>query len=94
MNFDDEQRKQFEKELEQVDEKTLLIQQLTELAAIRMQLQELNQNLSGDVETDSVDTKTCSACQQEVRESELESHAVEQHNAPADMAVEDLGLYV
>lgn len=92
MNVTEDQRQEYEEQLEELDEKTLLIQQLTELAAIRQQLQVLNSQTINQ-STESEHTVTCNACQTEVKESDKASHAVTEHNAPPDMPVGDLGLY-
>lgn len=96
MNFSDEEREKYEQQLAELDEKTLIIQQVTELAEIRKQLQLLNSQLVGvelDDADNGTDAKVCTTCNTEVPEDKLQSHAVEEHNAPPEMPVEDLGLF-
>jgi len=89
MNLSDDELEELEAQYEQLDPKVLQIQMLMELKAIRMHLAD------GESETTEKPTEVyqCSACMETVPSDELQSHAVEHHNAPADMPVEDLGLY-
>ena len=87
MNFSDEELAEMEAQYKDLDPKVIQIQILVELQAIRMALTQPQ----GESETTEV--YTCNACQESIPSDELKSHAVTEHSAPADMPVEDLGLY-
>jgi hypothetical protein len=82
MNFTEEEKREYERQLEELDEKTLLIQQVTELAEIRNQLELLNSQLASPQNEN--ETRHCMSCDKEIESSNLKSHAVEEHNAPPE----------
>lgn len=81
---------EFEKQLANVDTKTILIWQLAELSAIRTQLEGTNQPTEAEGESE---TYMCTACNSEIPESELQDHAETAHNAPPNSDPLSLGLY-
>ena len=86
-NLSQDEIDEYEEQLEQMDSKALLAGIHSELIQIRMLLQDGTQ-------TDSEPTEAvyeCKTCGQEVVKSELETHAIEQHKAPAGMATDQLG---
>jgi uncharacterized protein (DUF3084 family) len=96
MNLTEEEREQYEEQLQELDEKTLLIQAIAELGQIRRELEVLNQRVGGTVETQTrgeTESVTCKACLETVPREDRKQHAVESHGAPKDMPVEDLGLF-
>ena len=65
----------------QLTEKTLLVQCVTELQQIRMLLQSQTQ----EPQTPDEQTYLCVKCDAEVTKDDREQHATGQHNAPSDM---------
>jgi len=70
----------YEDEWEQLDEKVIQAQILTELQQIRMLLQSQQ-----EPQSDSVRHR-CTKCGETVSEDKRERHAQREHKAPADMA--------
>ena len=77
----DDERAQYEREWEQLDEKVILAQILAELQQIRMAL--------SDADTDaSRDEWRCTKCGTTVDADDRARHAQGQHNAPPGLAAE------
>jgi RNA polymerase-binding transcription factor DksA len=87
MNFSEEERAEFEEQLADVDQKVVLVQILMELKAINEALREPRQ------EEESINTYLCTACGDPVPAEKRQTHAQQQHGAPADLPVEDLGMF-
>jgi hypothetical protein len=79
----------YEDQFSDIDEKTIQIWQLAELSAIRQQLEAQN----GMEPQSESETYTCSSCQAEIPEDELQDHAENTHNAPPETDPLSLGLY-
>lgn len=75
-----EERAQYEEQWQQLDEKVIQAQILTELQQIRMLLQSQQ-----EPQNDSVRYR-CTKCGATVATDEREAHARREHKAPADMA--------
>ncbi|AFH22750.1 hypothetical protein OSG_eHP34_00085 [environmental Halophage eHP-34] len=65
-----------------LDDKTLLVQILMELKAIRMRLPE---DTSQEQHTDTTTMYECDHCGATVKADERKDHALSQHKAPPDM---------
>jgi hypothetical protein len=82
-NLTDEQKAQFEQELEDSDSTAILLGIHAELQAIRTLLEEAQEH-----ETNSL---TCATCGESfVGEKPLRAHAQKAHKAPSDMPLEDI----
>ena len=87
----DEQKAAFEQELEDTSVKALLIQQNALLQQLVMQLsepQEQEQEQAPDPETPKA---TCRLCGESHPVDELKDHAIDHHNAPADIDYASVG---
>ena len=83
MNFSDDEKEQFEQELEESDSTAILLGIYGELQAIRSLLEQPQ-----DV---SEETLTCATCGESYNtEKALRSHARESHKAPSNMSLDDL----
>jgi len=79
-----------DKNLAELDEKTLLAGIHAELTHIRRMLQAQNNADSGQSEP----LYKCSMCGDHYPKSELASHGKQEHNAPPDTTAEDIGQMV
>lgn len=85
MNFDDDEQQAFEEELQETDATAVLVGIHSELTHIRRLLEQAN----GD--TDDGEQYACAMCGEVVPKENLQAHAVDEHNAPPDMPVDQLG---
>ena len=82
-NFTDEQKAQFEQELEETDSTAILLGIHAELQAIRTLLE-------GAESTES-ESLTCATCGENYpSEKQLRQHAQKAHKAPSNMPLEDI----
>jgi len=86
-NLTEEQKAQFEEQLEQMDSKALLAGIHSELMQIRMLLQDGTQTNSEPSEKQY----ECHFCRETYAPREIQSHAVEQHKAPQNMDLQEYG---
>ena len=87
MNFSDGDQAAFEEELQQTDATAVLVGIHSELTQIRRLLEQAD-DAGGDGDTERW---TCGMCGETMPKTELQAHAVEEHNAPPGMPVEQLG---
>ena len=86
MNPDDlttEKRAEYEQAWNDLDEKVILAQILTELQQIRLLLSDAEQGAQSD--GDEQEAYRCRKCDATVPAGDRERHARSQHKAPADM---------
>jgi hypothetical protein len=82
-NFSDEEKEQFEQELEDSDSTAILLGIYTELQAIRSLLEQPQDT--------SEETLACATCGESFAgEKPLRAHAQKAHKAPSDMPLEDI----
>ena len=79
----------FEDQWQDLDEKVILVQILTELQQIRMALTDATDDAQRDENTEP--TYRCRKCQATVEPSDRERHALNAHKCPADMVA---GMFV
>lgn len=89
-DFTEEERQEYADKWEEVDQKALLAQILGELGAIRMQLEQMNQQGPQGAQSN---TERCQACREQVPVNQRLDHAIQEHNAPKDMAVDNLPMF-
>jgi len=85
MNWSDQEKQDFEAQLEDTDTKAVLLGVHAELQAIRALLE----SSQGDT-SDSKETATCDLCGQEKPLDSLVEHAIKEHKAPTDTSIEDV----
>ena len=85
MNWSDQEKQDFEAQLEETDTKAVLLGIHAELQAIRTLL-EATQSDTGD----SQETATCDLCGQEKPIESLVEHAITEHKAPTDTKIADV----
>jgi len=85
MNWSDEEKQDFEQQLDETDAKAVLLGIHAELQAIRALL-ESSQGDTGE----STDTATCDLCGQEKPLESLVEHAIKEHKAPTDTSIDDV----
>ena len=73
----------FEQQWDDLDDKVILVQILTELQQIRMALTQGRQGTQTDRKSESM--YECKRCGEQVTQGEKERHAYKQHKAPTDM---------
>lgn len=83
MDLPDAEREQYEKQLENTDAKTLLIQQNAYLDAIL-------QALTDHSESETVRMFECDMCNDEIPENELENHMMDEHGAHGSMDIQSM----
>ena len=79
----------FKDQWNDLDEKVILVQILTELQQIRMTLTDATDDAQRDENTET--TYRCRKCQATVEPSDRERHAMNAHKCPADMVA---GMFV
>jgi len=85
MNWSDQEKQDFEAQLDDTDTKAVLLGIHAELQAIRALL-ESSQGGTGE----STDTATCDLCGQEKPLESLVEHAIKEHKAPTDTKIADV----
>ena len=85
MNWSDQEKEDFEAQLDETDTKAVLLGIHAELQAIRSLL-EASQ---GDT-SDSQDVATCDLCGETKPLDSLVEHAIKEHKAPTDTTLEDV----
>jgi len=85
MNWSDQEKQDFEAQLEETDTKAVLLGIHAELQAIRALLE----SSQGDTD-DSQEVVTCDLCGQEKPIEGLVEHAITEHKAPTDTTLEDV----
>jgi len=85
MNWSDQEKQDFEAQLEETDTKAVLLGIHAELQAIRSLLEATQSDTS-----DSQDVATCDLCGQEKPIESLVEHAITEHKAPTDVKIEDV----
>jgi len=85
MNWSDQEKQDFEAQLDDTDTKAVLLGIHAELQAIRALLE----SSQGDT-SDSKETATCDLCGQEKPIGSLVEHAITEHKAPTDTSIEDV----
>jgi len=85
MNWSDQEKQDFEAQLEETDTKAVLLGIHAELQAIRALLE----SSQGDT-SDSQEVATCDLCGQEKPLESLVEHAIKEHKAPTDTTVDDV----
>ena len=90
MELSDDEIKEYEEELDELDVKALMVAQTAELREIRTQLQLLTHALSESSEPSETVLFECVHCGAEVPEDERRSHAEQKHNAPSDIGLSSL----
>jgi hypothetical protein len=89
-NLTDEQKAQFEEQLEQMDSKALLAGIHSELMQIRMLLQDGTQTDSEPSE----EHYECHFCSETYSKRVIQSHAVKTHKAPPNLDLQEYGKIV
>jgi hypothetical protein len=84
-NFTDQEKQDFEAQLDETDAKAVLLGIHAELQAIRSLLEASQADTS-----DSQDMATCDLCGQEKPIESLVEHAIKEHKAPTDTTLEDV----
>ena len=85
MNWSDQEKQDFEAQLEETDTKAVLLGIHAELQAIR--------SLLDGAQTDTADAKetaTCDLCGETKPIESLVEHAITEHKAPTDTRIEDV----
>ena len=82
-DLSDKEREQHEQAWQDLDEKVILAQILTELQQIRLLLSDAKSGAQSD--DDEQDAYRCRKCDATVPAGDRERHARSQHKAPADM---------
>ena len=82
-DLSDKEREQHEQAWQDLDEKVILAQILTELQQIRLLLSDAEQGAQSD--GDEQDAYRCRKCDATVPAGDRERHARSQHKAPFDM---------
>ena len=85
MNWSDQEKQDFEAQLEDTDTKAVLLGIHAELQAIRTLLEATQTDTA-----ESKETATCDLCGQEKPIESLVEHAIKEHTAPTDTKVEDV----
>jgi hypothetical protein len=81
---------QIREELEDISEKDIMLEIMTELKSIRYGLQTGDfGTLDKDDAEDEANYYQCNQCRTEVKEDNRQEHLVSQHNAPAMISVEE-----
>jgi len=84
-NFTDQEKQDFEAQLDETDAKAVLLGIHAELQAIRSLLEASQADTS-----DSQDMATCDLCGQEKPIESLVEHAIKEHKAPTDTTLDDV----
>lgn len=82
----EDEKQEYEAQLEDTDLKALLIQQNSLLHAILRELQ-------GPQEDSQPTQYKCTSCEEIVVRENRGTHATNEHNAPPNVPVDDLGLF-
>ena len=82
-DLSDKEREQYEQAWQDLDEKVILAEILTELQQIRLLLSDAEQGAQSD--GDEQDAYRCRKCDATVPAGDRERHARSQHKAPFDM---------
>ena len=85
MNWSDQEKQDFEAQLEETDTKAVLLGIHAELQAIRSLLDGAQSDTA-----DAKDVATCGLCGQEKPIESLVEHAIKEHKAPTDTTVQDI----
>jgi len=84
-NFTDQEKQDFEAQLEETDTKAVLLGIHAELQAIRSLLEATQSDTA-----ESQDVATCDLCGQEKPIGSLVEHAITEHKAPTDTSIDDV----
>ena len=85
MNWSDQEKQDFEAQLDDTDTKAVLLGIHAELQAIRALLEASQADTS-----DSQELATCDLCGQEKPLDSLVEHAIKEHKAPTDTSIDDV----
>ena len=85
MNWSDQEKQDFEAQLEETDTKAVLLGIHAELQAIRSLLEATQTDTA-----DAKETATCDLCGEAKPIESLVEHAITEHKAPTDTKVEDV----
>ena len=85
MNWSDQEKQDFEAQLEDTDTKAVLLGIHAELQAIRTLLEATQTDTA-----ESKETATCDLCGQEKPIESLVEHAIAEHKAPTDTSIDDV----
>ena len=85
MNWSDQEKQDFEAQLDETNTKAVLLGIHAELQAIRSLLEATQSDTGG-----SQDVATCDLCGQEKPLGGLVEHAITEHKAPTDAKIEDV----
>jgi hypothetical protein len=85
MNWSDQEKQDFEAQLEETDTKAVLLGIHAELQAIRSLLEATQSDTA-----ESQDVATCDLCGKEKPLESLVEHAITEHKAPTDTTLEDV----
>jgi len=85
MNWSDQEKQDFEAQLEDTDTKAVLLAIHAELQARRVLLE----SSQGDT-TEATDTATCDLCAETMPLESLVEHAITEHKAPTDVKIADV----
>ena len=84
MNWSDQEKQDFEAQLEDTDTKAVLLGIHAELQAIRTLLD------GAQTDTESKETATCDLCGETKPIESLVEHAITEHKAPTDTSIDDV----
>ena len=85
MNWSDEEKQDFEAQLEETDTKAVLLGIHAELQAIRTLLEGTQTDTA-----ESKETATCDLCGETTPIESLVEHAITEHKAPTDTSIDDV----
>jgi hypothetical protein len=85
MNWSDQEKQDFEAQLDDTDTKAVLLGIHAELQAIRALLEASQADTS-----DSQDVATCDLCGETKPLDSLVEHAIKEHKAPTDTSIDDV----
>ena len=85
MNWSDQEKQDFETQLEDTDTKAVLLGIHAELQAIRSLLEATQTDTA-----DAKETATCDLCGETNPIESLVEHAITEHKAPTDTSIEDV----
>jgi hypothetical protein len=85
MNWSDQEKQDFEAQLEETDTKAVLLGIHAELQAIRTLLEASQDDTDG-----SQEMATCDLCGETKPIESLVEHAITEHKAPTDVKIEDV----
>lgn len=93
MMLSDEQVEEYESQLEDISEKSIMIEIMVELKAIRYELSQQERRPNAKIREPESESETqsayeCRTCHKTVVEGDRENHLVDKHNYPAELPID------